>query len=240
MMELLRCGIIELCSLLYLKKRDYMAEKINNSTNECMELSRLPVFRNSHCSQEMADNIVNILQTDFYENLFELYESVFEPEYLHNLNDIIEITKTEVSKKTDIPSTRLGRLDLAFEIHRRILCAHQIEDPKVPGKDLIPDQLPPLLKCPVSDVIFDAIPQAFADRAMFQLYSKRPDLLCEIADNSRYRLYSREVYQEFLAFVSENLSQADIQSVAAIKTWKLTLFGEVSRCARKMSGAPSI
>ncbi len=203
-------------------------------------LPQLTVVRDKYCSQQMTDDAIRFLQ----ERRSDLIQSIAQEEHRrvagnHGYNKcigrVLEFLKGETSEVT-VPATRLGRLDLMFELGRRIVAALKMPPLQMSGNPLAAspdDPLPPLAAATYTRV---GLTQDLADKTMRVTYERRPDIFYEIAEQLRRDLVLNEIDAQFNAFRHQVLDNEF--GVPDDPLVKAALLGELYLRIRLMIGLP--
>jgi len=154
------------------------------------------------CNGEMINAAVQFLEHSRPELLCEL--AAFE-----DSEDIIAARRGNHGKICDeilealadgdfYPETALGRLDLVFEITRRIRAALHLPEIAPLGRSLSPrraGEYPPLPRIPVPDtqIAAENVPQDAVENMVTQLYAAAPELFFDLAEATRLFVFPSEI-----------------------------------------------
>lgn len=153
------------------------------------DLLNSPVLREQYCNQKMTDTALEYLwlkRPDRVRIQGALEPKNYDSVYVMELAVIVDFFRKEAINEIAIPETRLGMLDLLFELSRRLRLALDIPEWELRGRPLAetPDApLPPLPVIPIavtkgrSD--YFGLTQAIADRVIEIAYKKAPHLFFE-------------------------------------------------------------
>lgn len=156
------------------------------------KLVELPVYRDAYCSQEVTDQALSYLwsnRPDLVCAQAVLERGNFDNVYVLELASIVEFFRNEASKHIEIPNTRLGMLDLLFEMSRRLRLVLDIPAWDVRGKSLAESEngpMPDLPSLPIETLKgrddYFGLTQEIADRIITDVYRAAPDLFFEKAE----------------------------------------------------------
>jgi hypothetical protein len=157
------------------------------------ELVDLPVVRATYCSQEMTDSALRFLwqtEPDLVRALGQQERGGYDATYIMQLTEIVDFFKNVASKSIQIPDTRLGMLDLVFELSRRLRVALGYKPPLPSGTSLkasLDSKLPdiPALPIDISGISSTKVTQEMVDRLISAVINERPDLIYEFSENLR-------------------------------------------------------
>lgn len=170
---------------------------INNPTDQSPygslshlpELLEYPVIREKYCNQKMTDTALEYLwlkRPDRVRIQGALEPKNYDSVYVMELAVIVDFFRNEASTEIDIPQTRLGMLDLLFELSRRLRLALNIPEWELKGKPLAesPDDPMPALPVMPIEVVkgrddYFGLSQKIADRVIEGAYKKAPHLFFE-------------------------------------------------------------
>lgn len=182
-------------------------------------LVELPVYRGIYCSQEMTDAALRHLWEEKSELVRELAAQEMRPDprrthgdavYNKAIDRVISYLRQEESKKTELPLSRIGMLDVVYELSRRLRKGLGLPDLEILGIPLVkkPDSAyPVLLKLPIwtlnNGKPRSTLTQEMIDTTLQAAYERRPDLFYEISEQSRRSMRSYEIRDEFEALLKE-------------------------------------
>lgn len=198
-------------------------------------LPELPVIRDTYCSQEMTDVLVRHLQEERPDLIAELVRQERRglPDGHDDLHgkrygDVIEYLRAQAGDSFHVPPTRIGMLDLLYELSRRIRKALNLQEIPVFGKPLAPGPegpFPPLVQQPVRVVKNPEhqLPQELVDRVVHAAYEQAPNIFYDFAEQMRRLMRSYEISQAFYGLIKKSLpgGQED--------PWNITLGSAHSR-----------
>lgn len=178
---------------------------------ELPPLVELPVYRDTYCSQEMTDDLLQHLWLHKKDLILELcyQEKRGVPEgrdalYGKRYGDVIDYFRQDAAKDLMVPDTRLGMLDLLYELSCRIRSALSLQDVAVIGKPLISEEdyesFPELISIPLeqSKKASDyGITQSLVDEVLSKSYAKDPVVFYEYSEQMRRLMKSYEISQAF-------------------------------------------
>lgn len=184
-----------------------------SSTSALLALPNLEVVRSTWCDQAMTDKICCLLQEkrpDLVQSLAaEMIHSGLHGMYYRRINNLLHHVTTELSKEVGIPETRLGKLDLMFEISRRIAEVNLLTDVYLRGNPLSegPGQpLPPLASFNPLELGAGITPQ-LEESVSRMTYERRPDIIYELSEQQRRMIRLQEIEGQFFSFVRTELAK---------------------------------
>lgn len=198
---------------------------------ELPPLVELPVYRDTYCSQQMTDDALSLLwkrRSDLVRLQGALEPSNYDQTYLMQLAAIVEFFRTEASKELAIPETRLGMLDLVYELSRRLRMALGIPPWELRGRALAnsPDTpLPPLPPLPIKtnkgvDTYF-GMTQEIADRIIAATYVEAPELFYERVECLRRGdIWPWDTLNELKSVIRANIQPEELKTVKS-EDWLL-------------------
>ncbi len=160
------------------------------------EYVSLAVLREDYCDQETVDAALQLLWKEkpaFLQVQGHLeYKGIDQP-YLMELAQIVDFFKQEAKDKVSIPQTRLGMLDLIFELSRRLRKSLGLEDRKIMGKPLaesIESPMPSLPVLPIKTLEgrndYFGVTQEVVDDIIASVEKQYPYILFELVEVLRH------------------------------------------------------
>lgn len=173
-------------------------------------LPELKVIRDTYCDQEMTDTVIRFLQEkrpDLVEAMTHQLKLEQNSMYDRRINAALHYLQTEASKEIEIPETRLGRLDLMWELTRRIAEVYGLLDVYLHGDPLAegPDQPLPPLAPPGPFKEGHGITTALENTVAHLIYERRPDIIYELSEQMRRRMRIQEIDAQFFSFIHTEL-----------------------------------
>ncbi|GLS99244.1 hypothetical protein GCM10007897_06230 [Sphingobium jiangsuense] len=163
-----------------------MTQQTKDQTKSVPPLLELPVYQEKYCSQAVTDNALSYLwanRPDLVAAQAEVESRNFDNVYIMELAAIVEFFRDEASKHIEIPTTRLGMLDLLFEMSRRLRLALGIPAWEVRGRPLAESEngpMPDLPSYPIETGKGEmGLTQEMADRIIEAAYRAAPHLFFE-------------------------------------------------------------
>jgi len=168
----------------------------------------------------MTDNVIRHLRQarpDLIEQAAKL-EAQIEP-YQRNgdyrCNDLtdhlINYLRQEVSKKVEVPQTRLGMLDVIFELIRRVRNGLNLPDFSPLGKPLAEAPIGPWKQLPNTPVWPNSnINQIIADSILQSAYKSRPTAFYELAEQMRRSIQSFEIVNEISSVIDNEIISSQV------------------------------
>ena len=155
------------------------------------ELPKIPVLRSAYCSQELTDKVLQYLwdnAPDLVREQAKREHLNYDQEYGMQLGHIVTFIQKVASKDVEIPKTRLGMLDLLFEMSRRFRKLRNLPDAPVRGIPLAEGPDAPMPALPTPPISFETqkfLSQETADNIIKQVYSEHPAWFYELTENMR-------------------------------------------------------
>lgn len=190
--------------------REHSKDQPSDST-ALHPLPVLPVLRGAWCDQATTDAAISFLEKNKSELLLELLAEENGPRLSSYLNIAYEALEEVEAGGAALPATGLGKIDLIYELSRRLRRAYGLVDVPPLGTPFAagPDKpLPPLVRLAVSEGAARRgdVTQEMADHALQVTYERRPDLWYALAEE--YRLQMRLfAVDEFRALLQKVLDE---------------------------------
>ena len=159
----------------------------------------------------MADNLTQFLESKVPDLIHEYMVTNFYPERMRDydlvFDTLIRYIRDEASKEIITPDSKLGRLDFAFELQRRISKKYNFKEPEVYGNEL-PSPLPhwPKVKIYGEEM---GITHDLVEKALAELWTKHPQLVFETAESIRRSLLGSEIQFEMYRFLESFFRRGD-------------------------------
>lgn len=180
-----------------------------NSQLQCElpPLIELQVYQETYCDQQMTDTILQFLwetKPDLIAEIAGLEERFWshghDAAYMEKCGLISEYLTEEARHKVALPDSRLGMLDLYYEMSRRIRKAKGLVEIPVLGKSFAPrpeGPFPALIDKPIyrteSGKTYPGLTQEIADRMCQAVYDNHPSIMYEYAEQYRRMLIVGEI-----------------------------------------------
>lgn len=167
-------------------------------------LPHLPVARDAWCPQADADRAIDFLQANNPELIAEILLEEGASRSSEYFNVSYEALDYLSEAGQPVPATLLGKLDLAYELSRRIRKANGMSDLKLRGTQAGqgPDKPAPLPSLAISDGAAKRgnVTQELADRILKLSYDQRPDLWFAASEEYRHDIciYATDELRETL------------------------------------------
>lgn len=199
----------------------------------------MEVLRNTYCSQELTDEVIEYLEEHNPESLLKLLDGeqgVRYVEFSNAINCIADIIINDVSKVTSIPNDHLGLIDLLFEVSRRIRKAYDLAEVIPQGHPLTSGIDGVYLPLPIVEISEyakkDGFTQEMVDKVLQESYMQKPDLWFALAEGSRsyipidaLKIELNEnlhgLSQKFFAIEITSLNADWYYKEAVARVWKL-------------------
>lgn len=126
-------------------------------------LPELKVVRETYCSQKMTDDLLRGL----YENRVDLIARMQDNVRRRNDTELIHVLgylQTQIPKSVTVPTSRLGWLDLMFELIRRVRTAADMPDSQLVGVPLKVDAVPAEMQSQPAAISLNPIKIGFGRR----------------------------------------------------------------------------
>lgn len=197
---------------------------MNNHINDAAKsglpkLPKLPVIRDTYCSQEMTDKLVSYL----CQKRPDLVKLVFEQEkrplpegrdelYAKAYGNIIEYLRDLADHSVLIPESRLGMLDLLYELSRRIRSDLNLVPVLIIGNPLAPSPDGPFPDLPSSKIKIVKNPdhqlsQDEVNEVVSRAYTEHPEIFYEFSEQARRLMRSYEITQAFGGLIKNFLPE---------------------------------
>lgn len=167
-------------------------------------LPELKVVQEEYCTQEMTDHVLRFLHEKRPDLITDIGEKPYNPMAQQDaLQRIVGYLRTDADE-IEIPDTRLGMIELTFEIYRRYKKAAGEPVLEVSGKPIASGEDEPL--CPLKRVPVVERPgiiQEVVDYIIPLSYEERPDLWYELAEAARRGVRPSETMREFTRWAEE-------------------------------------
>lgn len=166
-----------------------MTQQTTDQTKFVPPLLDLPVYQEKYCSQSVTDKALSYLwanRPDLVSAQAEVESRNFDNVYIMELAAIVEFFRDVAGKHVEIPATRLGMVDLLFEMSRRLRVALEIPPWEVQGTPLAESEngpMPDLPSYPIETRKGEmGLTQEMADRIIESAYRVAPHLFYERAE----------------------------------------------------------
>lgn len=191
------------------------------SVEKLKPLPKLPVIRDEYCSQEMADNIIDYLVNQFPKRIEKIIEDELPSRtgiHYGAYSDAIGCV-TEAIEKGLFPNlTKLGYIDLAYELSRRVRKACNLPSIPILGHPLADTPngpFPKLIESSKKDQCLDDINQENIEEVLTKSYE---------LDSNIWYLYSESIRRDvglyFPSFLLQSSIKAASQKVFGAKSMK--------------------
>lgn len=180
----------------------------NSNFSQLPELMDLPVYRDTYCDQKTTDKALRHLcsaRPDLVQELAEQEMRSFpdgrDELYGKKCGSIIHYFRQDAPQNELLDISRLGMLDLLYELSRRLRRALGLPEIPVLGEPLAdaPDGVfPPLLskKVWVSKEGKMPVSQEFTDRVLGEFYERYPAVVFEMSEQQRRLMRTYEINGE--------------------------------------------
>lgn len=177
-------------------------------------MERLPVVRDTYCSQKMTDDIIDYIIPNvgsyWLEKIVDNEGKVGDDFHYNAYSGVIEFVINDISKYLPIPSTDVGLVDLSYELRRRIRKALDLPEVPILGKPFAPSPEGPYPPELAKVKIFHeyeswGLTQEFADSVLDSLYQLRPDLFYTLGESLRRSDYLHTIRLEINKYI-ENIA----------------------------------
>lgn len=214
--------------------------------DELPPLVDLPVIRDTYCSQEMTDRALMYLwekEPELVRAQGKVEQINYDAAYVMELGRIVEFFQKATNSGIKIPITRLGMLDLVFELSRRLRKALEIPEYEIKGRSFAKspeDSMPDLPALPIQLLKngkppFD-LTQEVVDRIIAATYKKRPDLFYEFSEILRRGgIWPHDTFNELKKVFldvrrpEEKLDSFQLQTIGGELNRRISKFCEINR-----------
>ena len=172
--------------------------------NAVPPLPHLPVLRGTWCPQADTDRAIDFLQANNPELIAEMLVEEGASRSSDYFNVAFEVLDYLSEAGQPVPATLLGKLDLAYELSRRIRKANGLSEFRLRGTQAGegPDKPAPLPSLAVSEGATKRgnVTQELADKILKLSYDQRPDLWFAASEEYRHDIciYATDELRETL------------------------------------------
>lgn len=185
-----------------------MEQSRQNKVLKISQLIDLSVYRDVYCDQETTDKALRHLCSARPDLVQELAEQEMRglPDgrdalYGKKCGNIIHYFRQDAPQDELLDISRLGMLDLLYELSRRLRRVLGLLEIPVLGEPLVDapnDKLPQIVQTKVwtSSTGKQPVSQEFADRALAEFFEKYPALVFEVSEQQRRLMRTYEINGE--------------------------------------------
>jgi hypothetical protein len=175
-------------------------------------LQKLPVFRETYCSESMVDQAVDFMEKHAPEKLEAILDELKTGDRhgLYNrriLSALGYLSRSEAREL--VPETSLGKIDLMYEISRRLAVSNGLLDLYLEGKPIVggDGRLAPLADLKPARSVGAGLCDELEEAVAQEVYKLRPDILIEQAEQLMRCILLPSIDGVFYSFLRKDFSQ---------------------------------